>query len=101
MNGSADSDFYFQQNVNNNMIYYFINYIISVNIFGDEDKESSPSSGGDSVDGSQDAGHMEIKSQSSCQSVTFKNKIEHQQYKIEKFYKSIKSRLIVAEVIKR
>ena len=63
--------------------------------------EISPSSGGDSVDGSQDAGHMEIKSQSSCQSVTFKNKIEHQQYKIEKFYKSIKSRLIVAEVIKR
>ena len=62
-----------------------------MNIFGENEPPESMSRG-DSVDGAP-----ESVDTSSCHSAntTFK------QYKIEKFYRSIKSRLIVAEVIKR
>ena len=72
--------------------------LISVNIFGDDDPAltasvSKQSSGHDCVDGPDS-----IQTYDSVTSTTSK---AFKQYKIEKFYKSIKSRLIVAEVIKR
>lgn len=70
----------------------------SVNIFGEDDPVLTPSvskqsSGQDCVDGPDS-----IQTYDSVTSTTSK---AFKQYKIEKFYKSIKSRLIVAEVIKR
>jgi len=73
----------------------------TVNIFGEDEassntsvthshSQSSHDSGVDTVDGGQGAKHD-----------TSHNPHPFKQYKIEKFYRSIKSRLIVAEVIKR
>ena len=69
-----------------------------MNIFGDNDPVKTPSlskriSGEDCVDGPE--------SIQTYDSVTSSSAKQFKQYKIEKFYKSIKSRLIVAEVIKR
>lgn len=64
----------------------------SVNMFGEEDDKADTVDGGNMAEDT-----IKVDSQSSCNSITGPFK----QYKIEKFYKSIKSRLIVAEVIRQ
>ena len=84
---------------NKNLFILLIMFL--VNIFGEDEassntsvthshSQSSHDSGVDTVDGGQGAKHD-----------TSHNPHPFKQYKIEKFYRSIKSRLIVAEVIKR
>ena len=64
----------------------------SVNMFGEEEAAAT-----DTVDAAGGDDHKKVDNQSSFHSISGPFK----QYKIEKFYRSIKSRLIVAEVIKR